>query len=149
MTKLLNSPNTLHEIPISLNTIVYLIKASISHDQMKLIKKRAENFLTKLCYYSQAAALQGPCRSLTMGERRSVTSLFPPPSCALVVRYMYVPMESERQRGMMRGRSVIDHSSWNKYRTWILLDRLLITALLLIDYPSTCLSETIFSILLQ
>lgn len=74
MTKLLNSPNTPHEIPIPLNIIVYLIKASISHHQMKLIKKRVENFLTKLCYYSPA--LRGTCRSLTMGKWRPVTSLF-------------------------------------------------------------------------
>lgn len=101
MSKLLNSPHTLHETPIPLNIVVHLIVASISHDQIKLIKRWVENFLTKLCYYSPAAALQGTCRLLTMGKRRPVTFLLPTSFLRFSHEVKVCPYGPRKTRGMM------------------------------------------------
>lgn len=65
---------------------------------------------------------------------------FPPPSCSSVMIYTRVPADTERQSEMMTARCVTYHSSWNRCRTWTLLNKPLLTALIPIDHPSTCQS---------
>lgn len=135
MSKLLNSPNIPQEIAIPLNLVLFFIKASISHGQKKFIKTMVQNFLTKLFITHQ--------QQLSNALVDRSLPCFRHPSCSSIMKYMDDPMDQERQRGTMGASSVTDCSTCKKCRTWILQDRLLKTALLLLDCPSTCPPEYI------